>query len=70
MQKLRGISIVSTVVDVYERILEKRLKEEIKFDERQVLLGKVEICRTIFYLFYVAFLNSHKAFDTIPRRVV
>lgn len=80
----RGITILSTVLKVYERILEKRLKNKIDchLEESQSAFrkgrGVQDHIFTVRQLIekdnrnnlYVAFLDLEKAFDSIPRQQI
>lgn len=78
----RGITLLSTMLKIYERILEKRLKviTEIQLDEAQCGFRKGRgVQDNIFTLkqliekytdddnIYVAFIDIEKAFDCVPR---
>lgn len=80
----RGITILSTVLKVYERILENRLKSiiETQLEESQSAFRKGRSVQDhIFTLrqlieknnksnIYVAFLDIQKAFDSVPRQKI
>src|SRR3978361_562280 len=82
----RGVTLLSIVSKVYERILEGRLRKTLnrQLEESQRGFGKGRSTRDhIFTLkqiiekkqlqgtnLYMAFVDIHKAFDSVPRRKI
>lgn len=80
----RGITLLSTMVKIYERILEKRLKTttEAQMEDAQsgfrkgrgvqdhIFTMKQLIEKNINNTIYVAFVDIEKAFDSIPRKEI